>query len=402
MQVDQELVAKTYFWDRARSFLGGVLETGYAGFALIIAIQVFDASNSVKGIVAAALPIGLFLNPLSLSLFSRLGFSASRIASVIAIVSGGLLVWASFADDLLGFLIPTCLAFAVQAQLSPLLVHVWTGAYPANRRGSLVAGSIRFSILSTLGFSALGGWMLDRDLDLFRVILLVIATSSILMAFAIFRMPSTPVSRKSALNPLKSLGLAITDWRFGVVLCSWMMLGFGNLMVLPLRFEYLLQPEYGIEASKIMVTTLTLAVPAIFRFATLKFWGALFDRMDFLILRMILNGLIMASIILFLTTKNLWVIGLSAAMLGTAMAGANIAWSLWVTKYAPPDLTAAYMSVHTFTTGIRGVLSPFLGFYLLSAVGATGTAGIGSGLVLLSILIVFALYWSQRPKAKAR
>ena len=39
-------------------------------------------------------------------------------------------------------------------------------------------------------------------------------------------------------------------------------------------------------------------------------------------------------------------------------AGADVAWSLWVTKFAPPERVADYMSVHTFFTGVRGFLAP--------------------------------------------
>ena len=54
---------------------------------------------------------------------------------------------------------------------------------------------------------------------------------------------------------------------------------------------------------------------------------------------------------------------------GLAFAGGSIAWMLWVTKIAPPEYTAEYMSIHTFTTGLRGVVAPALGFYLLVTIG---------------------------------
>ncbi|MEZ5302399.1 MAG: hypothetical protein R3F11_17460 [Verrucomicrobiales bacterium] len=54
------------------------------------------------------------------------------------------------------------------------------------------------------------------------------------------------------------------------------------------------------------------------------------------------------------------------------MGGGNIAWSLWVTKLAPADRVAEYMSVHTFTTGLRGMAAPFLGFWLAAQIGVQG------------------------------
>ncbi|MDQ8204434.1 MFS transporter [Pelagicoccus sp. SDUM812003] len=398
MEPNQENAKRTYFWDRARAGFAGIAETGYGGFALIIAIQVYQAPDTVKGLIAAAGPLGLLVNPLTLSLFSRIGQPSARIAAWIGFLSGLLMLVAAFSSSLWGFLVPVCLAFALASQAMPMLVHVWTENYPSNRRGAYLAGSMMFSIGATLIFSLAGGRLLDIDLRWYRAILLVLSFAYFGTAWVMSRIPSTPVNSQASQNPLRNLWYAIEDWKFGIMLLGWMFLGFGNLMVLPLRFEYLLQPQYGIEASKTMVTLMTFVIPALFRLATSKFWGALFDRIDFMLLRMLLNGMIMVSIILFLTTKSLWVIGISAAILGTAMAGANISWSLWVTKFAAPQRTAAYMSVHTFLTGIRGILAPFLGFYLISGIGARGTAWTGSILVLISILMVACLYASQTKR----
>ncbi|EDY81609.1 transporter, major facilitator family [Verrucomicrobiia bacterium DG1235] len=392
MLPDQDRIKKTYRWDCVRGGLSGVVETGYGGFALVIAIGVFQAPDTVKGIIAAAGPLGLLFNPLSLSLFSRLNLPAGTLASWLAYLSGVLLLGASFADSLLGFLIPACLAFAISAQTMPLMVQIWTANYPSNKRGAYLSVSMMMTVAAAFGFSVFGGWILDKDLESYRWVLAWIALAYLLSGVAVSRIPSTPVKRGVAENPLRNLGYAIEDKKFGVMLLSWMFLGFGNLMVLPLRVEYLLQPEYGIEASKLMVMMVTIAIPAVFRFLTSRVWGYLFDRLEFMVLRVVLNAMIMLSIILFLTTTNLWVIFSSAAVLGTAMAGANISWSLWVTKFATPEKAPSYMSVHTFTTGIRGILAPFLGFYLISGVGAQNTAMIGSTLVAISIVIVGAMY----------
>jgi hypothetical protein len=55
-----------------------------------------------------------------------------------------------------------------------------------------------------------------------------------------------------------------------------------------------------------------------------------------------------------------------AIAFGISNAGADVAWSLWVIKFAPPERVADYMSVHTFFTGVRGVLAPLAAFYLVA------------------------------------
>lgn len=393
MTAEGDNTKTTYFWDRVRGAFGGIIETGYMGFALIVAIQVYQAPDWVKGLIAAAGPIGLFLNPLSLMLFAWLKLPAAKLASYVSYLSGGLMMLATFSSGLYGFLIPACLAFAVSSQIMPLLVHIWTHNYPSNKRGAYLAISMMFAIMAHMAFSVVGGVFMENGQH--RLIFGVIVAAYFCVGGAIGKMPSTAISAGKSKNPLSNLKYAITDKKFGVMLVSWMFLGFGNLMLLPLRFEYLLQEQYGIQARELVVVTLTLGIPAFMRFVSSRFWGMLFDRIDFMILRMILNALIMLSILLFFTTTNIWVMGVAALVLGAAMGGANISWSLWVTKFTTPDKTAAYMSVHTFTTGIRGIVAPFLGFYLLSCIGATGTGILGSVLISISIVMVFCLYLSQ-------
>jgi hypothetical protein len=57
---------------------------------------------------------------------------------------------------------------------------------------------------------------------------------------------------------------------------------------------------------------------------------------------------------------------LAAITFGIATAGGDLAWTLWVTKVAPPARVADYMSVHTFFTGLRGLAAPLVGFALVT------------------------------------
>jgi len=383
---------KTFRLDLWRGGLNGVIETAYGGFALVVVIGFFDAQDWVKGLVAASFAFGLLFTPLTLSWFARLGFKAGYIASSVSLAAAVLLLVGSFSASLWGFLIPTSVSFAMVAQFMPLLVHIWAENYPANKRGAYLSLSMMATVATALCYSLLGGWLMDQNVDNYRWVMAGVGLACALMALVLAQIPSSPVSRGDSENPFKNLSYAFSDKLFGGILLSWMFLGFGNLMVLPLRVEYLLQPEYGIEADKSTVMLAMIGIPALFRFLSSRLWGYLFDVVNFMKLRMALNAMIMASILLFFTTRNIWLIYASSAVLGMAMAGATISWSLWVTKFASPERAPAYMSVHTFTTGVRGVLAPFVGFYLIAVLGSTGTAFVGASLVAISIPIIGAVY----------
>ena len=77
-----------------------------------------------------------------------------------------------------------------------------------------------------------------------------------------------------------------------------------------------------------------------------------------------------------------------AVVFGISNAGGDVAWSLWVTKFAPPDRVADYMAVHTFLTGVRGVLAPAVAFYAAGHWTMGALAALSSGLILAATLLL--------------
>jgi MFS family permease len=129
-------------------------------------------------------------------------------------------------------------------------------------------------------------------------------------------------------------------------------------------------------------------IPSVVRLATTHLWGIFFDRWNFFVVRTVLNVFSLGAIVLFFSTRQLWVLWIAAALFGMALAGGNIAWNLWVTKFAPPERASEYMSVHTFMTGVRGVIGPFIGFWAIAHIAPLSTALVAAGLVAVSTLLL--------------
>jgi len=58
-----------------------------------------------------------------------------------------------------------------------------------------------------------------------------------------------------------------------------------------------------------------------------------------------------------------------------------------VTKIAPPEKTASYMSVHMALTGLRGTLAPFLGYWVLSYSTPSAVAILGMILIAIACIL---------------
>ena len=82
-----------------------------------------------------------------------------------------------------------------------------------------------------------------------------------------------------------------------------------------------------------------------------------------------------------------WLV-VAAILFGISNAGADVAWSLWVTKFAPPERVADYMSVHTFFTGVRGVLAPLAAFFLIASLPLSYAGWICAGLIAVGTALL--------------
>jgi predicted MFS family arabinose efflux permease len=201
--------------------------------------------------------------------------------------------------------------------------------------------------------------------------------------------PSKPLKGDGGGHPFRALRYARTDKLFRHALICWMIMGFGNLMMIPIRVEYLTNPVYGLEQNALTIATLILVIPNVFRLLLNPFWGRLFDRINFFLLRAVLNLFFAVGILIFFNSDTLLGMAIGQIFFGIAHAGGDIAWGMWVTKLAPPNRVADYMSVHTFFTGVRGVLAPIIGFSVLASGLAIGSLSlISAGLIVLSAILL--------------
>ena len=382
-----QLIQQTHYKDCLRSFLYGILEAGWQTFAFVVAIRYFQADTNFKSLIAAAGPIGFLITPLSLYFFARKKIFASSAASLIYCLTALFLLASVSVNSLLIFGTFVILSLIINVQKGPVLLDIYTTNYPPNQRGHYMKYPNVLSAVSAILFGFIGGKFLDANIENYTIVFIIMAIVALLAGLIVKTIPSEPFSRDNIGNPFQSISLIGKDKLFGSMLGAWMILGIGNLICLPIRYEYLANPAYGLDINNTQIALIMIAIPAVTKILSTFLWANLFDKLKLITTRNLNNWFFLLSVILFFLSGNLILISIASACQGIALGGGKIFWNLWVTKIAPPKKVSSYMSVHMALTGIRGSFAPFLGYAILMSTSPLTVAIIGSLLILISILM---------------
>jgi MFS family permease len=358
-----------------RAVPAGVLETLGTTFGMLIAVRVFAMGDTAKSFFLASTSGGLMASLFVVPLLRRLrGTLGGTAAGVQFAGAGAVTVTALFPESPAAFMAGLSIGLFCMAMQIPLLTQLYRRFYPEISRGRLfsLTGIVRAAAAMVFGF--LGGWLLDLALENYRWLLWCFAASALLSGVLTRGLPkagwggaedSPGQAPAASLSLLSSLRWVRIDRDFRTLLISWMIMGVGNLVAASLFVEYLANPKHGIDLPEKWIAWIVGIIPVSFRLLFSYPWGLIYDRVHFFTVRAVLNVFFAAAALVFFAGDGLWAWITGMALFGVANAGGNVTWSLWVTKLAPPHAVAEYMSVHTFLTGLRGLVSPFLAFALI-------------------------------------
>ena len=394
------LARRTLVFGSIRSFAFGILESGPKTFFLLIAARQFDAGDAAKTLVALPQAFGLIAALLVVAYLARLPVRRSLVvAAAMALAAAGFFA-AAAASSLTWHILWLLPASATGAVTLPLYTAIIKENYPARLRGRLVAVELVLAMLGSALFHVIGGAILESSGDRYRTVIAAYGIANLVAAAALLfvpsRRPRRAVRTAQAVSPLAALALLWRDRAFGLTVGAWFLFGFGSLLVAPLRILFLTEPRYGFDLPAVQVAFIAGTVPDIMRLVFTPIWANLFDRFNFITVRIGLNLFSVLSIVLFFQLHSVPAVVVGAALMGAFNAGGMLAWSLWVTRFADRENTAAYMSVHTFATGMRMMLGATIGIQLASRAGAELVAWIATGFVVLGTLALLPLRRNER------
>jgi len=330
----------------------------------------------------------MFLSMVLLHYASLTNWKKSTWGSLPSLITGVCLVLAAWTESLTQFACMVIAGYICRSALLPFVTDIYGDNYPADKRATFFSKPLLLSVGVAALSGFIGSWFLELDIKNYHWIFTFLGFCAMAKAFAIYSMPSKRVENTPHTHPFGNMKYIWLDKSFGYVLLTWFIMGFANLWTLPLRIDYITAPEWGIEGSAMFVAMIITVIPETLRMLLIPYWASLFDRMNFVVLRMILNLFFGLGVLLFFVTSNPWIIGLGAGLIGAAFAGGSIAWNLWVTKYAPPGKTGAYMSVHVSLTGIRGTIGPILGFWTVNQIGAQNIGILSCSMMFFATLML--------------
>jgi MFS family permease len=401
---DPRLVRRAQIVDIARSVPLGVLLPMESTILLTIAIKEFDSSWWVKWLVSGAAGVGLLVAPWVTSLARSWGRPVMIPSAVLAALAGLALLVGAVGPAWL-FVLGAVVSMTVANAGYPLTTVTYSNVFPPAELGRRVGWGMTLKVLVSAGFGLVVGQLLTESLDRWVIVMVIAAAMSLVLAGLDMRMPSERLERVSTSGSaaLPHFHLMADDRRLRLTIIAWMLMGFGNLMLLPLRVEYLARPQYGIDASPGKILLLTTVVPSAVRLVSMPVFGILFDRISFFAGRILVNVLFAMYVAAFFTGTSDAALMVGAVVFGVGSAGGDLMWSLWVTKFAPPDRTADYMGLHTFFTGVRAFLAPLLGFAVVGHLSLAWIAMVSAALMIgSSLVLVPEMRLERRARAALR
>lgn len=379
----------TYRLECRRAVSSGILETAGQTFLLLIAVSYFHAGPLAKALVAGGGSLGLLLSPVIVSLTSRLNWSAATSAVVLAFLGAGCFLGMIAAAELPVFVAGSILAMTASSAAIPLVTQIYQENYPARQRGRRFSRTVVIRIGVAAVFSEVAGHILHLDMENFRWLLCFFALAFLYAGHCFSRYPSRSIARLPGRHPFRAFQFLRDDRIFRRVILAWMLMGFANLVMFPMRVEYLANAAHGLALPVATIAGIVGVLPNVFRLLSTPLWGYWFDHTNFFLLRILINLLFGTGIGIFFSSTSLLGLAAGAILFGFATAGGEVAWNLWVTKLAPHERVADYMSVHTFFTGLRGLLAPLLGFSLLGWISVPLLAyGSVAAILLASAMLV--------------
>jgi len=386
---------RVYRIDTFRQSADGVSQPLFESVMMLIAIRYFAVGDFGKGLISASNFLGFLASAPLTGVLNRSAVPRSRVLSLLTGTAAVMMALGAFSGSGIAFSISVSLASAAVHIRQPFFTDLYRENYPPDHLATLISLGLRLNLLLSLFCGLFYGRLLTIDIGHWRFILIASTTVLLLVSLVLPRLSGNPpVSRHEGW--LQAMMIPFRNPTFLYVQTSWMIIGFGNLWIQPLRSIYLVEEQRGLALSPTLVMTILVVIPVATRLLCNPIWARLYQKMSFPALRISINLFFMTSIPLFFLTENLYLVALASFLLGVGTSASPFIWQLWVTKIAPPSETRIYQSAHAFLAGFRGVVAPFIGLAVLQSLSFQKMSFLSGILIFVATLMMIPLMRKDR------
>lgn len=389
---------KNFSLDLFQAIPHGMIETMSLTFAMVIANKVFDFGSVEKIAITAANAMGFFVSLFLVPVVRRTGISVNKASCLVWLIGAlGFSIAAFSKDHPYVYLVFSLVGVICLASSTPLIAQMYRKLYPDEIRGTLFSLGGLCRALVAGGFALLAGRLLDSSGQDFKFLLLLFSGCCIFKGITVLCMDKVHLRASKKLSLLDAFHHAGNDLAFRKLLISWMLLGIGNLLCMVIFVEYVTNPKFGYGYSSSGVALITSTIPMAIFVVMIVPWGVLFDKLPFYRVRVGVNVFFLFGILVYFLGNGFWALAVGMGLHALGKSGGKILWSLWVTKFADAEHVSEYMSVHTFLTGIRGVMAPVIAFSMIGAIGPE----VVQWIAIVSALLIFLSSAMLLPELRA-
>ncbi len=365
---------RTFQLELFREFFDGIIRSAPESIALLVLIEVFLKPSQLSGewaqsVIFSSTFFGMFSSVFLVSFLRRFEKKSTHWIIVFSLISGSISILSIFSEGYVSYTLCVAFTFFFIPLKLPYLTEIYHQNFPSDVRGKYHGWSLMVAQVATVGFCYIAGEWLKLDLESWKLIFVVVGLSSFLSCIFVYLMPAKKAEKKKKTHILSAFRWVWKDGLFGYILLVWFLFGFANLWIFPIRVHYL-SIDKNWDPSTVAI--LVAVVPETVRFLFLPIWAWFFDRYNFILLRILLNVFLAIGIYGFFHWDSVIGIAIASGLHGIGFAGGRLTWGLWVTKMVPSYKSAEYMSVHIALTGLRGLVGPALGFWVLSQLQGGG------------------------------
>lgn len=397
-------VKETFRYDLDYGISKGFVLAGSASVAGVIVKKTFGAADYEVALLHSSVSLGLLFSifvathaekPNKMNyvfypdMVARVLFILTAVVSVIWPVS-------------LPFTLILCAAYAFNSVNTPVITSIYRTHYPDHARGKIMGVVRTVFNIAFVAAAYLFGLMLEWDGRNYIYVYPIIGLVGVWGCLRFRKIPMFPTERNGNAPPehplVQTIRVLRTDTSFAYFMLYWAIFGFAALMVDPVKTIFVTDPKHGIEANYEEAVLAVTVIPQAVMLLTFAFWGKQIDKYGVIRIRFLLNILPTINLLLFYFADDLTTVYIASVLQGLSMSGAQLSWQLCVMEFAPRHQVGLYMGIHTMLTGVRGLVAPFVGAYLIGAVGIDNTFLVGFGLMVIStvMMIRFAIHRDHR------